>query len=66
LGAALQVRCEAAQEQLPLQRVAYIPGESEPLQALATVNRNVIRELGRRVAADKIATVDLDAIIIER
>jgi hypothetical protein len=54
-----------AQRGLPLDRVAYIPGESEPLAGLAAVNRDVIRELGRRVASEKIATVDLDATIIE-
>lgn len=58
-------KVEAAQQQLGLDRVAYIPGESEPLQALAAVNRDVIQELGRRCATEKIATVDLDATIIE-
>jgi hypothetical protein len=54
-----------AQQQLAMDRVAYVPGESEPLQALAAVNREVVRELGRRCASEKIATVDLDATIIE-
>lgn len=58
-------RQEEAQQQLALDRVAYIPGESEPLQGLAAVNRDVIQELGRRCATEKIATVDLDATIIE-
>jgi hypothetical protein len=53
-----------AQQQLALDRVAYIPGESEPLQALARVNRDVVQELGRRCATEKMATVDLDATII--
>jgi Transposase DDE domain group 1 len=54
-----------AQSALPLDRVAYIPGESEPLQGLAAVNRDVVGELGRRCPGEKIATVDLDATIIE-
>ncbi|HEV2118096.1 MAG TPA: IS1380 family transposase [Terriglobales bacterium] len=58
-------KIEQAQQELGLDRVAYIPGESEPLQALAAVNRDVVQELGRRCASEKIATVDLDATIIE-
>lgn len=58
-------KIERAQQELGLDRVAYIPGESEPLQALAAVNRDVVQELGRRCASEKIATVDLDATIIE-
>lgn len=58
-------KIEQAQQQLALERVAYIPGESDALQALAAVNRDVVQELGRRCAAEKIATVDLDATIIE-
>lgn len=46
-------------------RVDSIPGESAGQQALAAVNRNVFQELGRRSANQKIATVDLDAKIIE-
>jgi len=60
-----QAKIAAAQGALPLDRVAYIPGESAPLEALAAVNRDVVRELGRRCASEKIATVDLDATIIE-
>lgn len=58
-------KIEQAQQELGLDRVAYIPGESEPLQALAAVNRDVVQELGRRCASEKIATVDLDATIIK-
>ena len=57
-------KIDAAQRELPIDRVAYVPGESEPLQALAAVNRDVVQELGRRCATEKIATVDLDATII--
>ena len=58
-------KIEQAQRELPMDRVAYIPGESAPLEALAAVNRDVVQELGRRCASEKIATVDLDATIIE-
>jgi len=45
--------------------VAYIPGESLALQALARVNQDVVQELGHRCAEQKIATLDVDATIIE-
>ena len=53
-----------AQQQLPLERVSAIPAENEPLRGLADVNQELVRELGRR-CGQKIATVDLDATIIE-
>lgn len=54
----------AQQQQLALGRASVIPGESEALTGLAAVNRDVVCELGRRCADQKIATVDLDATII--
>lgn len=54
-----------AQEALPVGRVSYIPEESAPLQGLGEVNREVVQELGRRCAGEKIATIDLDATVIE-
>jgi hypothetical protein len=56
---------EAQQQQLQLQRASIIPGESSALAGLAAVNRDVVGELGRRSSDQKIATVDLDATIIE-
>jgi hypothetical protein len=56
---------EQAQQELAVDQVSYIPAESAPLRALAQVNQDVVRELGRRSAEQKIATVDLDATIIE-
>ena len=56
---------EQAQQALGAGQVSYIPEESVPLRALAQVNRDMVRELGRRCASEKIATVDLDATIIE-
>jgi hypothetical protein len=55
----------ARQQQLQLQRASIIPGESAALAGLAAVNRDVVGELGRRSSDQRIATVDLDATIIE-
>lgn len=56
---------QARQQQLELNRASVIPGESQALGGLAAVNRDVVGELGRRCPDQKIATVDLDATIIE-
>ena len=59
-------RIEAAKQQcLVLGTKAYIPGENTALSGLALVNRDVVREVGRRCPEQKIATVDQDATIIE-
>jgi hypothetical protein len=58
-------RIEQAQAELPVGQVSYIPSESEPLRALAQVNQELVQEIGRRSADQKIATVDLDATLIE-
>ena len=58
-------RIEQAQQQRPLGTLAYIPGENEPLEGLAQVNRDLMAEMGRRCPEQKIATVDQDATIIE-
>jgi len=58
-------KIEQAQQELPVGQVSYIPSESEPLRALAQVNRELVREVGRRCADQKIATVDLDTTVIE-
>lgn len=54
-----------AQQELPVGQVSYIPAENEPLRGLAQVNQDVVQELGRRSPDQKIATVDLDATVIE-
>ena len=54
----------AQQQQLELGRASVIPGEGDALAGLAAVNRDIVAELGRRCAEQKIATVDLDATII--
>ncbi len=58
-------RIEQAQGELPVGRVSYIPSESEPLRALAQVNQDVVQAIGQRCANQKIATVDLDATVID-
>ena len=58
-------KIEEAKAQLPLGKVAYIPGENEALAGLGRVNRDLIAELGRRSPDQKFATVDMDATIIE-
>jgi hypothetical protein len=60
-----EAKIEQAQRELPVERVAYIPGESTALEALSRVNQEMVQELGRRCAEQKIATLDLDATIIE-
>lgn len=56
---------QVRQQQLALNRASVIAGESEALAGLAAVNRDIIGELGRRCADQRIATVDVDATIIE-
>lgn len=58
-------RIEQAQRELPAGQVSYIPSESAPLRALAQVNQDLVQEIGRRCADQKIATVDVDATVIE-
>ena len=56
---------ETARQQRGLGEIAYIPGENAALRGLGEVNRDLVREVGRRCADQKIATVDQDATIIE-
>jgi hypothetical protein len=45
--------------------VSYVPEDSLALRGLAQVNQDVVRELARRCAAERIATIDMDATVIE-
>ena len=56
---------EQAQRELALGEVSYVPEESTALRGLAQVNQDVVRELARRCAGERIATIDMDATIIE-
>jgi hypothetical protein len=58
-------KLEQAQREIPAGQVSYIPEESAPLRGLAQVNRELVEELGCRCADQKIATIDVDATIIE-
>ncbi|MGA2725857.1 MAG: hypothetical protein ABSG79_26045 [Bryobacteraceae bacterium] len=45
---------------------SYVLEESTPLRGLAQVNQDdVVRELARRCAGERIATIDMDATVIE-
>ena len=54
-----------AQAELPVGQVSFIPNESEPLRALAQVNRDLVEAIGRRCPEQRIATIDLDSTVIE-
>jgi hypothetical protein len=54
-----------AQQALGLGQVSYIPEENGALRGLGQVNEDLVREFGRRCADQKIATIDLDATVIE-
>jgi hypothetical protein len=54
-----------AQAELTVGQVSFIPNESEPLRALAQVNRDLVEAIGRRCPDQRIATVDLDSTVIE-
>lgn len=58
-------RIEQAQAELPVGQVSYIPSESEPLRGLAQANQDLVQAVARRSAEQKIATIDLDATVIE-
>jgi hypothetical protein len=56
---------EQAQQELAVGQVSYIPSESAPLRGLAQVNQDLVAHLGQRCREQKIATLDLDATVIE-
>lgn len=58
-------KIEQAQQALPVGQVSYIPQESKALAGLGRVNEELIGELGRRCADQKMATIDVDATVIE-
>lgn len=60
-----EANMQETRDQLSLGLLSAIPEESAPLRGLAESNREFIAEFGRRCADQKIATVDLDATIIE-
>jgi hypothetical protein len=56
---------EQAQQRLLPGQISYIPEENTALQGLGQVNTDLVRELARRGEAQKMATIDLDATVIE-
>src|SRR5215510_15068079 len=59
-------KVQESREQMKLSEdLSAIPEESAALRGLAESNREFIAEFGRRCSDQKIATVDLDATIIE-
>ncbi len=58
-------KIEETQQQLGLNEVSCISGENAARGSLAQVNQDLVQELGRRCADQKIATIDLDGTIIE-
>jgi hypothetical protein len=60
-----QSKIEQAQRELPAGQVSYVAGESEPLRGLAQVNRDLVQAVAQRSSGQKIATVDVDATVIE-
>jgi hypothetical protein len=58
-------KLKQAQSELAAGQVSYIPDESAPLRSLAQVNQALVQEIGRRCADQKIATIDVDATVIE-
>jgi hypothetical protein len=59
-----EAKIEMAKQQRLGDQIAYIPEETEALRGLGLVNRELVRELGRRCPEQRIATVDQDATII--
>jgi hypothetical protein len=60
-----QEKIAEAKRRRPPKQEAYIPEENAALQGLGQVNRDLVQALGSRCPDQKIATVDLDATIIE-
>ena len=55
----------AAQAAVPAGHVTYVPAETAALAGLGAVNRDLVQEVGRRCPDQRIATIDLDATVIE-
>lgn len=58
-------KIEQAQRELAAGEASYVPEEGAALRGLAQVNQDVVRELARRCAGERIATIDMDATVIE-
>jgi hypothetical protein len=58
-------KIEEAKRRREPEGIAYIPEETVELQGLELVNRELVQRFGMRCPDQRIATVDLDATIIE-
>ena len=58
-------KMEEAKQRREPEQIAFIPEENDALAGLGEVNRELVKELGRRCPDQRMATVDLDATIIE-
>lgn len=58
-------KLEQAQRELPAGQVSSIPEESAALRALAQVNQDLVGKIAGRCADQKIATMDVDATVME-
>ncbi|MHB1841162.1 MAG: IS1380 family transposase, partial [Acidobacteriaceae bacterium] len=58
-------KLEQARDGRKPEQIAFIPEEADALAGLGEVNRELVRELGRRCPDQRTATVDQDATIIE-
>ena len=58
-------KMEEAKQRRGPEQIAFIPEETDALAGLGQVNRELVRELGKRCPDQRIATVDQDATIIE-
>ena len=58
-------KIEQAQRELAAGEASYMPEEGAALRGLAQVNQDVVRELARRCAGERMATIDMDATVIE-
>ncbi|MSP59744.1 MAG: hypothetical protein EXR72_05270 [Myxococcales bacterium] len=56
---------EAAKVTRKPAQIAFIPEETAPLEGLARVNDDLLREMGPRIQSERIGTVDQDATIQE-
>ena len=61
----LEAKIERTRLRRKPEQIAFIPEEVDALNGLGQVNRELARELGRRCAEQRIATVVQDATIIE-
>jgi hypothetical protein len=60
-----QQKIEEAKQRREPEQIAFIPEESEPLEGLGLVNRDLVHGVGERCPEQQIATVDQDATIME-